>query len=160
MKAVNRIALTLGVAIGTLAGGAAGAHPARETIRYAVSPCYGTCPVYSVAVTPDGTVTFEGERHTAVRGKRERQAGRLVYRRLARALAPYRPASGTSARTQCAQQVSDQPGYRIAWTGRDGAETVLEHDRGCFSPRNAALNQVMDAMPKALGIGPWIKAAR
>ena len=160
MKAANATALALGVTIGVLAGGAATARPAGETLRTTVTPCYGLCPVYSVAVAPDGTVTFEGERHTAVRGKHERRAGRLAHRRLIRALAPYRPAPGTHARTQCQQRISDQSGYRIAWIGRDGTETVLEHDRGCISPRNAALNRIMDALPGRLGIGPWIRATR
>ncbi|MFD6318757.1 hypothetical protein [Methylorubrum thiocyanatum] len=43
------------------------------------------------------------------------------------------------------QPFSDQSGNRIVWTGGDGIETVLEHDRGCVLPRNAALNRIMDA---------------
>jgi hypothetical protein len=31
--------------------------------------CYGTCPVYSVKVLPDGKIVFDGEKDTAVTGQ-------------------------------------------------------------------------------------------
>ncbi len=30
----------------------------QETIRYASSPCFGACPIYSVEVTPTGLIRF------------------------------------------------------------------------------------------------------
>lgn len=33
--------------------------------------CYGTCPVYTLTVRGNGTVTFEGQQHTAVTGTRQ-----------------------------------------------------------------------------------------
>lgn len=158
-KTLSLIALTAVLAgcttmTDSAADGAAAAT--GETIRYSVSPCYGTCPVYAVTVLPNGQVTFDGQEHVAAKGPQERQAGVAAYRRLAAALAPYRPMTGVTAQTRCEQQVSDQQGYRIAWVGDDGRETVLTHDRGCISPTNRALNKVMDGVPAMLGLGGWI----
>lgn len=36
----------------------------QETIRYASSPCFGACPIYSVEVAPTGLIRFEGKQYT------------------------------------------------------------------------------------------------
>jgi len=153
-KSVTPIAL----AVGSLMNGAAWANPVSESIGYSVTPCYGTCPVYTTAVTPEGHVTFEGRHHVAARGRHHREAGPIAFRRMSRALAPYRPRPGTTMATHCKQQLGHQPGYRIVWTARDGSHTVLTHDRGCISPVNAGLNRTMDGLPRLLGINGWIRA--
>src|SRR5690606_29799811 len=33
------------------------------------SACFGACPVYTVNILEDGTVTYEGQRHVSVIGK-------------------------------------------------------------------------------------------
>ncbi len=129
--------------------------PAKETIAYSVGPCFGFCPVYSLEVTPSGHVTFVGERHTAVAGKMEREAGPAAYRAVASALADYRPADGTTAQTQCEQERTDHSSYGIIWTKPDGTRTVLSHDLGCISPRNEALNKALYAIPAQLGVAEW-----
>lgn len=128
-----------------------------ESVGYSVGPCFGFCPVYSVTVTPDGHVAFNGERHTALLGAKETHAGAGGYRAAVKALAAYRPATGATEHTTCEAQASDQQHYRIVWTDEDGTQTVLMHDRGCRSARNEALNAVMERMPKTLGIADWAK---
>ena len=81
-KTLSLIALTAVLAgcttmTDSAADGAAAAT--GETIRYSVSPCYGTCPVYAVTVLPNGHVTFDGQEHVAARGPQERQAGVAAY---------------------------------------------------------------------------------
>ena len=131
--------------------------PAMATIAVSVGPCFGFCPVYSVAVTPGGTITFNGERHTAVLGQKLREGGPAAYRALSAALAPYRPATGTVAETPCDQTVSDQARYHITWTAPDGTVTALDHDRGCRTAAGQALNAALLAMPDQLGIEPWAR---
>ena len=128
---------------------------AAETIRWAVGPCFGSCPVYSVAITPDGTVTFDGERHTAKLGEEVRQLTAGAYRSAASSLAAFRPATGTVAHTTCDQRISDQSSTRIEWRATDGTVTTLEHDRGCRSARNDQLNATLQEMPAKLGIKEW-----
>ena len=38
----------------------------QETIRYSSSPCFGTCPIYSVEVSPSGAVHFDGKQYTKI----------------------------------------------------------------------------------------------
>jgi len=147
------ILLTAGLTACSTTGGTADAG--KETIAYSLGPCYGFCPVYALEVTPSGHVTFVGERHTAVVGKMEREAGPAAYNTVASALKAYRPAEGTTARTQCDQQATDHSTYGITWTKPDGTRTVLGHDLGCFSPRNTALNKVLQAIPAELGVTDW-----
>jgi hypothetical protein len=133
------------------------AASSSETIAWSVGPCFGFCPVYTVTVSPSGTVTFDGERHTAMLGKHSREGGAQAYAATAAALATYRPASGTTAQTTCEQRMSDQSTMRITWTAPGGAVTTLEHDRGCRSPRNDGLNAALQALPAQLKIDAWAK---
>ncbi|WP_241127018.1 DUF6438 domain-containing protein [Novosphingobium terrae] len=131
--------------------------PAEAAITISVGPCFGFCPVYSVMVSSSGTISFEGERHTAALGKHQREGGAASYSALAAALAPFRPSQGTVARTTCEQQITDQPHYDISWTANDGTVTKLQHDRGCRSPKNDTLNAVLQDLPDQLGIEPWAR---
>jgi hypothetical protein len=65
-------------------------------IRYEVGPCYGTCPVYSVAVEADGTTHYTGERHTAVAGERTQAGDAATFRSLQQRLATMQPEMGTT----------------------------------------------------------------
>ena len=140
------------------AGGTPATTPATgETIGWSIGPCFGFCPVYAVRVSPSGAVTFEGERHTATLGRQVREGGAQAYATTADALAAYRPATGTTAQTTCDQRMSDQSTIRITWTTPAGTVTTLEHDRGCRSVRNDALNATIQALPAQLGIDGWAK---
>lgn len=130
---------------------------AGETIAVSVGPCSGFCPVYQVAVSPAGMVTFTGERHTTELGEKTRQASPADYQALATALATYRPATGTTGETQCDQRISDQSHTRITWTAPDGTVTTLEHDKGCRSAANERLNALLQDLPTRLGIEPWTR---
>ena len=56
--------LSLGACAATSTPPETASQPAAETIAVSVGPCFGFCPVYKVAVSPAGMVTFTGERHT------------------------------------------------------------------------------------------------
>jgi len=147
-------------ASGCAMGGGPGSAPApgsAESIAYSVGPCFGFCPVYVAQIAANGAVHFDGARHTAVLGPRDRQAARSAFEAASAALAAYRPAAGTTAQTQCDQSISDQQHLTITWTAADGTKTVLEHDKGCRSARNEALNAVIGDLPATLGIAEWAK---
>lgn len=155
LKAITASALLLGLA--ACATAPTGEAPGGETIRLSVGPCFGFCPVYSVQVAPDGAVRFEGERHTTVQGLKEKTVSPGAYQAVARSLASWRPATGTSAETECEQRASDLPSYTVVWTSPAGAATTLRHDGGCMSPRNAQLKAVLQDIPAKLGIKPWLE---
>jgi len=128
-----------------------------ETISLAVGPCFGFCPVYSVSVAPDGAVRFEGERHTTVVGVKDKTVSPQAYQAVARSLAEWRPASGTSAQTECEQRASDLPTYTVVWTDAAGQTTTLNHDGGCMSETNSRLKAALQAVPGQLGVEPWLE---
>ncbi|WP_051526500.1 DUF6438 domain-containing protein [Alkanindiges illinoisensis] len=129
----------------------------QETIQYTVGPCFGACPVYAVTIRSNGRVEFEGKQHTAVQGTRALSTGMDTYNQVKSRLKPYRPVEGSTETTQCENQVTDQQTYQIVWKKADGRQTVLNHNRGCLSETNRALNAVMDWLPQKLGIAGWIK---
>ncbi len=134
-----------------------GVPPVAETIAISVGPCFGFCPVYSLEAAPGGQVVFVGERHTAVEGRRETQAPAGGYAATARALAPFRPATGTSEQTACERQATDMSHYTVVWTAADGTQTTLNHDGGCMSARNARLMEALKATPARLGVEGWVR---
>ena len=131
------------------------AKPIKETIAWSVGPCFGFCPVYKVEVDGNGAVRFVGERHTAVLGQKVREGGPDAYRAIETALSPYRPRTGATTSTTCEQQISDGSTYILSWTRSDGTVTTLKHDRGCISPRNTALNAVLQTLSRELRIEDW-----
>jgi hypothetical protein len=159
MKPLSALtALVLMASLGACASLQGPTVPANgETISYSVGPCFGFCPVYNVTVTPDGHVAFEGERHTATLGRQETDGGAKAYKTISATLTAYRPATGTTADTQCESRMSDQQHYRITWTAADGTQTVLQHDKGCRSAKNDALNKALETLPSKLGIADWVK---
>lgn len=54
----------------------------QETIRYASSPCFGACPIYSVEVTPTGLICFEGKQYTKAIGVKEIQGSVKIIKSL------------------------------------------------------------------------------
>lgn len=136
---------------------AGSASPRTETITVSVGPCFGFCPVYDVVVTPAGAVRFSGRRHTALLGDRDRNAGVAAYRSVARDLAAFRPADGTTTAVQCSAAISDTSPYTVTWTGADGRRTVATHQRGCIDGPGKALDGVLATLPARLGIEDWAK---
>jgi hypothetical protein len=43
---------------------------AQDTIKLERTGCFGACPVYTVEIKNDGTVTYEGRANVAVQGKK------------------------------------------------------------------------------------------
>lgn len=127
-------------------------------IRYEVGPCYGTCPVYSVAVEPDGTTRFIGERHTAVKGERARANSASTFNTLQEQLAPWQPAMGKAALTpDCGPRASDLPYYTMTWVDQSGDQAVLKHDTGCHSENARELTEALRGLSKELNIEHWVQ---
>ena len=125
----------------------------QETIRYASSPCFGACPIYSVEVAPTGLIRFEGKQYTKAIGVKEIQGSVKDYQKLVSDLKTYRPETGTQAKTGgCQQTATDMSSYYISWIQANGTETKLSHYKGCMSPANNKLNKIMDSLPEQLGL--------
>lgn len=132
-----------------------------EMLRYTTSPCFGACPVYTVTVRPDGTGTFEGQRHTAVTGVRDFRVTPAQYEAFLARLAPYRPRSGTvriaPGEPGCGQAATDLPSVEVQWDGKAG-HRALSYYFGCDRERNQRMADALGSAPDLLPIASLIGA--
>jgi hypothetical protein len=128
---------------------------ARETIAVSVGPCFGFCPVYSLALSSDGTVVFDGARHTAVLGERRTRVGEAVYRAVAADLARYRAPAGGERVIDCTMTVSDQAGFVMTWTDARGRLAKTRYPGGCREGDGQAFEVLIRGLPLRLGIADW-----
>lgn len=156
-----RMVLAMGAAL--LAGGCATvpAGPVAiegDSISYTTGPCFGTCPMYTVNIRPDGSGTFEGRRFTAVTGTRAFRATPAQYRAFAAHLAPLRPAEGVVRLSgeACASQATDLPSAEVTWFSQIGNSQGYYLDFGCDMERNRAARDRLQAAPALLPIADLI----
>lgn len=157
MLRFTALAAMVVIASGISATSSAEERSQGESISVSFGPCYGYCPVYDVRIGSNGSVSFHGERHTAVLGDRTVRKSANTYRKAACLLASFRPSAGTTADTQCDDRATDHPHYRIVWKDANGQEAVLLHDRGCRSSANTRLNTAIDQLPNLLGVSRYAK---
>ena len=130
----------------------------QETIHYSSSPCFGACPIYSVEISPSGTVNFNGKQYTKVTGTQTLTIDPSVYKKLQQELKTYRPETGANVKTTgCQQTATDQPSAYFVWIRPDGTTTKLSHYTGCISPANIELNKLIDKLPKLIGIEDLVR---
>ena len=121
------------------------------------TPCFGTCPVYTVAISRSGVVRFTGKHHVLRTGEAtatipsarvdsllaELAAG--GYFEFADAYVMDSPA--------CGMYATDSPTVITSAT-RDGLTKTIRHDRGCSAapPELSRLEQRID---EVAGTGRW-----
>jgi hypothetical protein len=122
------------------------------------TPCFGTCPVYTVTLSRSGTVSFTGRHHVAQAGEAtatvpaERVDGLLGeleaggYFGFADAYVMDSPA--------CGMYATDSPTVITSAT-RGGETKTIRHDRGCSAapPELSRLEQRID---EVAGTARWI----
>lgn len=130
---------------------------ALDSIRYETSPCFGTCPVYSVTVSRAGNGTFQGQRFTGAAGTETFAVTREQFEAFAKALAPYRGKTGGQAGGgNCPRMHTDDTGVRVTWTATNGRIQTLSHYFGCDSPEYDAMEAGLRDAPSKLPIGDMI----
>lgn len=132
-----------------------------DTIRFTAGRCFGTCPAYSLRVTPDGSGLIEPEKFTAVPGPTRFAVTPAQYRRFRAALSVHRPPTGTTKRIahgeNCDRFATDMPAYVIEWTGADAKPTRLEYQSGCLDPRYGKLRATIASIPRMLDVESMVK---
>ncbi|HEX7336736.1 MAG TPA: DUF6438 domain-containing protein [Gemmatimonadales bacterium] len=121
------------------------------------SPCFGSCPVYTVAVSPDGAVTYQGRAHVRRVGAAEARVSRdqvtALLNELDRAgffTFANRYVQGEPA---CGRYVTDSPSATTTVTYRGRTKSVV-HDYGCGSAPGA-LVVLERRIDEVLGTGKW-----
>ena len=128
-----------------------------ETISLSTTRCFGTCPVYTVTLSPDGQGIFDGQQFTAVTGERRFQATPEQVRAFTQALAKVRPEGDRKIEPgtpDCPMIVTDMPSTNIRWQGAGGASS-LNFYGGC-GRENPKIADTLRAAPGLLPIGDFI----
>jgi hypothetical protein len=145
-----------GVADSSAARGTTAPLPTRVTLER--TSCYGTCPVYRVAVAEDGAVVFEGLQHVDSVG---RFTARIDAQRLAE-LARAAHEHGyfalddkyTEGEASCGAYAMDAPTVITSVT-TGGLFKRVEHDLGCGGvPRR--LYDLERGIDEIAGTSRWI----
>ena len=134
------------------------AAPAAPAVTLERTPCFGTCPVYTVTISRDGKVEFDGTRHVADSGHAtatipaERVDSLLSeldaagYFGFAEAYVMDSPACGIYA--------TDSPTV-ITSAMRDGETKTVRHDRGC-SAAPPVLSHLEQRIDEVAETGKWV----
>ncbi|OCY54580.1 hypothetical protein BFR81_01195 [Acinetobacter pittii] len=125
----------------------------EETISYTTTRCFGTCPVYTASIQPNGVVHFNGIMFTKTEGEKVTKVSRDTYNKISNELKNFRPNTGAIVDNQdCDDKISDQQSVNIVWKNKKGVETKLNHYYGCMDDSNKRLTQIIKKLPIELGI--------
>jgi hypothetical protein len=121
-------------------------------------PCFGTCPVYSVRIDADGTVTFNGERFVesigTSTGAIDSSAAVALMESLVEAGIHEMADSYTHDAKECGPYHTDAP--RVILTLRtSGRSKTVEHDHGCGDAPDA-LRRMQERVDSVAGVARWV----
>ena len=121
------------------------------------SPCFGTCPVYTVTLDRSGNVRFEGRRFVADSGVSSGTVPRAGVDSLFAELdAGYFDFADSyrSGDPACERYATDLP--TVITEVRLGTRTKrIEHDRGCAGAPQA-LSDLEERIGEVAGVGRWV----
>jgi hypothetical protein len=141
-------------AVAPAAEPAAGESPAVTLER---TPCFGTCPVYLVAISRTGEVRFTGKHHVTHTG----QATATIPVVRVDSLLAELDAAGyygfaddyVMSSPACGMYATDSPTV-ITSVSRDGKTKTIRHDRGC-SAAPPELSQLEQRIDEVAETGRW-----
>jgi hypothetical protein len=130
---------------------------AAPAITLERTACFGGCPVYAVAVSPSGDVTYEGKAHVRQLGK---ASGKITQKKVDGLLAELEKAGYFSMASRyaaseptCGRYSTDSPSVITSVTIR-GRTKRIEHDYGCGAAPGA-LVVLERRIDDVLGSGRW-----
>jgi hypothetical protein len=139
---------------GGSAGGTQQTVDATTLITLARSQCYGTCPVYSLTISGDGTVTYQGTQFVKVVGAASTQIQVSTVQALVDEMvqADY---FTLSVPTTCAQGIiTDAPTATTSLTLAGRSHTVENYHGNYCSP--TALATIEDRIDEVAGSSQWV----
>lgn len=111
-----------------------------ETIEFATTPCFGSCPVFSITLSSDGKGRYEGGRFVARKGAHEFTVTPAQMDAFLARLKPFRPRGEVRYDYgNCSVPVStDSPSVEVRWKSGDRDDS-LHWYLGCRDPRLIAI---------------------
>jgi hypothetical protein len=122
------------------------------------TPCFGMCPVYTVDITADGVVTFNGERFVDVTGISTAaiepdSAAALIQEMVAGGFFDLADSYAYGEKV-CGSYHTDAPRVTLTLRTRGRVKTV-EHDYGC-SDVPAQLRVMQERVDSVAGVERWV----
>ncbi|HEV8176921.1 MAG TPA: DUF6438 domain-containing protein [Gemmatimonadales bacterium] len=140
----------------------ASAEPVPPAISLQRTPCFGSCPVYTIAVSPSGLVTYEGRAHVQVLGT---AAGQIRKQRVDELLTEIERAGYfhfasryAVSEPPCGRYVTDLPTV-ISTASLEGRTKRIEHDHGCGAAPGA-LALLEKRIDEVLGSDRWVEGEK
>lgn len=132
-----------------------------DAITLERTACFGTCPMYKVTITADGTVTFNGERFTKTTGVAKGKISTSDFRNLVAEFEkinyfalPDAYAPGTPV---CPQRITDMPSANTSIRLKSKMKSV-QHYYGCGDKGALArLTALEKRIDEVAGTQKWIK---
>lgn len=125
----------------------------RIRIRLTRSACFGACPAYSVDITDDGLVTYDGVASVAVSG---RYWGRIPRAAVMELIAEFRRADFFSLQDEYIAPITDTPFYASSLIIDGHGKTVVDYE-GLMVGMPEAMVQVESAIDRFAGTEKFVK---
>jgi len=119
------------------------------------SACFGTCPIYSVDISGDGTVSYDGLDCVAQKGHRTGRVSRAAMENL---VSMFRRARYFSLSDRFTAQITDAPSYRTAIRFDDRSKSVLDYV-GLSAGMPPAVRDLEIAIDRTAGTDKWVGAS-
>jgi hypothetical protein len=121
------------------------------------TPCFGTCPVYTVSISESGTVRFLGRNHVGKQGEATAEIPRATVDSLLRQLEAGGYFDFADAYVMdspaCGQYATDSPTVITSATV-GGRSKAIRHDYGCFAAP-AELARLERMIDEVAGTSRW-----
>jgi hypothetical protein len=111
-----------------------------QSVRFEITPCFGSCPVFTMTISADGHGVYEGGRFVKVKGTHKFAATPAQVRAFFDRIRPFRPRGEKHYDYgNCPVPVAtDSPSVHVSWTSTSGSDS-LNWYLGCRVP---ALNAI------------------
>lgn len=161
----THLATAAALSLATLAGctsrqAAVGSPPGSApftTVSFERTPCFGTCPVYSVSVSGTGSVTFVGKRNVDSVGTFTGHIDAAAVQSLRKAFdeAKYTSLQSTYGQSNCSPYAADAPRILTSIAMADQTKSI-DHDLGCGTAAPAVLADLYRKFDSIVGVKRWI----
>lgn len=130
-------------------------NPVNQTgvvISLARSACYGFCPIYSVAITGEGEVTYVGQGFVNVVGE---QRATIPRANVARLLERFDAIGFDSLRNEYRAAITDIPTYTVALERNGRRKVVVDYGgQGVGMPES--VRALEDEIDRVAGTARWV----
>jgi len=128
------------------------AQPAPVEITLSRGVCFGFCPDYTVTITGDGHVRYDGRRFVNALGQRTAEIPAADVERL---LARFDAVRFESLRDAYRANVTDLPTFTIRLTRNGRTKTVVDYG-GTSAGMPEAVRDLQDEIDRMAGTAQWV----